>query len=373
MSRYADFFATKQDSLDLLLRLEGGSPLLYVRWGHYDSPAAPTYETARDIPDLGSLRYGRKGDNRYLVLPTRAALKFYKHKRPGGPEYEPQPRRYSPYVFFHGGGLYRDGFLITGEVWTAFETREAVRFFDRFYRAIRAVHPGRRAHRPRQPLRPGGPGAAAGPPGPVHRRHRMPAGDGPEATARLASRRTRRRTGPRRDHGVATFKPPAPPRRVSFMVGGGGLQVAEGAGEELDHAGLLRPFLAGRWRSRYDSVRPGTARRSELFNKLCHRYAEVLDWRYARPAGGAPEQELRRLGAAAKCYCLCGPDELDGREAPLAGALGALSGRGLPVLLVCRPGVLAYFEPEHEGGVGRRYILQRPDADPSAAADRGGM
>ena len=124
----------------------------------------------------------------------------------------------------------------------------------------------------------------------------------------------------------------------------------------LDHTGLLRPFLAGRFRSRYDAVPPGSPRRTELFNKLCHRYDEVLDWRYARPAVGT-ERELRELGAAARCYCLCGPDEFDGRELPLAEALAALSGRGLPVLLVCRPGVLAYFEPEYEGGAGQRYTL----------------
>ncbi len=137
MSRYADFFATRRDSLDLLSYLEGRSPLLYVRWGHYDSPQAPTYETASDLPDLGSPGHGRKGDDRYLVLPARSALRFYKHQRPGGPEYEPQPRGGSPYVFFHSGGLYGDGFLITGEFWTAFESKEAVRFFDRFYRAVR--------------------------------------------------------------------------------------------------------------------------------------------------------------------------------------------------------------------------------------------
>ena len=29
------------------------------------------------------------------------------------------------------------------------------------------------------------------------------------------------------------------------------------------------------------------------------------------------ERELRGLGATARCYCLCSPDELDGREVPL--------------------------------------------------------
>lgn len=98
-----------------------------------------------------------------------------------------------------------------------------------------------------------------------------------------------------------------------------------------------------------------------MYNKLCHQYAEILDWRYARPTGGDLAKALRALGAAARCYCLCGPEEFDGREVPLAEALTALVGRGLPVLLVCRPGSLAYFEPEYESGPGQQYILQRPD------------
>src|SRR5256885_74364 len=87
-----------------------------------------------------------------------------------------------------------------------------------------------------------------------------------------------------------------------------GFGVGESNADELDHADLLRPFLAGRFRPRYDDVRPGSARRAELFNKLCHRYAEVLDWRYARPTPAvALEKELRGLGAVARCYCLCAP------------------------------------------------------------------
>jgi hypothetical protein len=148
-------------------------------------------------------------------------------------------------------------------------------------------------------------------------------------------------------------------------VTGGALMAETGV---LNHAGLLRPFLASRFRSRYDAVPPGSSRRAELLNKLCHRYDEVLDWRYARSAVGS-ERALLTLGAAARCYCLCGPDEFDGREVPLGEALAALSGRGLPVLLVCRPGVLAYFEPEHESGASQQYILQRPDTEPSAGGN----
>jgi hypothetical protein len=139
---------------------------------------------------------------------------------------------------------------------------------------------------------------------------------------------------------------------------------------ELDHAELLRPFLARRFRSRYNTIAPGSERRAELLNKLGHRYDEVLNWRYAHPAGSAElVKELRGLGAAALCYCLCASAELDGRQLVLAEALSALSGRGLPVLLVCRRGALAYFEPEYESGAGQRYILQRRSVEAGAATD----
>ena len=133
--------------------------------------------------------------------------------------------------------------------------------------------------------------------------------------------------------------------------------------EALDHAGLLGPFLAARFRSRYHDIPPGSGRRTELLHKLAHRYDEILAWKYADPTVGvALEGELRGLGAADQCYCLCVPQELDGREVPLGKALAALYGNGLPVLLVCRPGLLAYFEPEYESGAAKKYILRRPSA-----------
>jgi hypothetical protein len=127
-----------------------------------------------------------------------------------------------------------------------------------------------------------------------------------------------------------------------------------------DHAGLLRPFLTSRFRSRYSNIEPGSKRRSELYNKLCHRYHLVLDWRYAEPIPESNlERELRKLGAALNCYCFCASEELDGHGIPLGVALSELIGHGLPVLLVCSPGRLAYFQPEYVEGASQRYILMR--------------
>ena len=139
MSRSITFFATKQDSLDLLLYLEKNSPLFYVRWGWYASRRdVPRYETAANIPDLGTAEFGRKGDNRYLVLPSKSTLTFQRNVNVyRGSEYSPVSRRYSPYIHFHSGGVYREECLIPGELYTNFDTREALAFFNRFRRAFR--------------------------------------------------------------------------------------------------------------------------------------------------------------------------------------------------------------------------------------------
>ncbi|MGH7169619.1 MAG: hypothetical protein ACRELF_09725 [Gemmataceae bacterium] len=139
---------------------------------------------------------------------------------------------------------------------------------------------------------------------------------------------------------------------------------------EVDHAALIRPFLINRWRSRYDSIAPRSRRRAELYGKLCHGYEQVLDWRNARPTAAISlVSELRQSGATDTCYCFCAPPELDGRVLPLIEAIAVLYGHGLPVLLVCKPGSLGYFEPEYVSGAGLRFVLQR-SAEPVAGAIR---
>jgi hypothetical protein len=138
MTRRCAFFATRQDSLNLLLEVEKGCPLLYVRWGFYPEPEAPTYETATGIPDLGTSR-GRKADICYLVLPRGSELCFDKSGLGDTPvTYGPiPPGGDSQYVHFYGGGVYRGECLITSLIQTASESREGLRFYDRFYRALR--------------------------------------------------------------------------------------------------------------------------------------------------------------------------------------------------------------------------------------------
>ncbi|WP_148087958.1 hypothetical protein [Gemmata obscuriglobus] len=82
--------------------------------------------------------------------------------------------------------------------------------------------------------------------------------------------------------------------------------MGERVAPEPDHAGLLRPFLSSRWRSRYDALRPGSTRRAELFNRLALRYAELLDWRYAAPRGArGVGKGVARAGGRRTCATAC--------------------------------------------------------------------
>lgn len=139
MGRHFDFFATKQDALDLLLGLERKSPLVFVRWGYYPTPEAPTYATAAELPDLGSPTQPRKGGNRYIVFPQSVCIDFRQVSRNGGEtDFVTTPPDGMPWVWFSSGGQWKDECLITGAVETGMSDAVGLRFFDRFPRAIRS-------------------------------------------------------------------------------------------------------------------------------------------------------------------------------------------------------------------------------------------
>jgi hypothetical protein len=132
-----------------------------------------------------------------------------------------------------------------------------------------------------------------------------------------------------------------------------------------EHAALIRPFLSRGARARFTEIDPGAKKRARLLHRLCHDYESTLDWRIAHPIPTAEQTVeligplLRNLGAGRTCYVFCFSKEWDGLQAPLAEALRELVGKGLPVLLICVPDSLAYFEPEYSFGAGQRFILQR--------------
>jgi hypothetical protein len=108
-------------------------------------------------------------------------------------------------------------------------------------------------------------------------------------------------------------------------------------------------------------------RRAAFIGRLAHRYADALDMRFCTPVpppnsdSRAIHALLARKGAPATCYAISSAGGLDGRWLPLAEALRAAVGAGLPSILICREGRLGYFEAEQEQGPPPRFLIERAE------------
>lgn len=68
---------------------------------------------------------------------------------------------------------------------------------------------------------------------------------------------------------------------------------------------------------------------------------------------------MKMHGAGEICYSISWCEEIDGKELPLLMALEKAVGFGMPSIVSCIPGKLAYFEAEQEYGAPPRFILKR--------------
>jgi hypothetical protein len=70
----------------------------------------------------------------------------------------------------------------------------------------------------------------------------------------------------------------------------------------------------------------------------------------------AIERLLRDEGASGQCWVISEDDQIDEQTLPLAAALERVVGSGRAALLICKRGILAYYEGEEPGD---RYLLKR--------------
>ena len=121
---------------------------------------------------------------------------------------------------------------------------------------------------------------------------------------------------------------------------------------------LVRAFILPKRQDGYIELLSKPRRRIDVLNELAH--FKHLDPRWTREI---PKQfdsalqiaELLRSKCAPNlCWAISEDGHLDGKETPLAEAIGYILGRGIGTFLSCSPGRLAYFEDEDQ-----RWILER--------------
>lgn len=116
-------------------------------------------------------------------------------------------------------------------------------------------------------------------------------------------------------------------------------------------------------------------KRDQALNRLCHQYEKMLRGKYMTeilPPNSNPKdiyELLKKEGAKNSVYSLSYNEKIDGKELPLLEALKQAVGFGMPSLISCIPGELAYFEAEQGFGPPPRFLLRRPKLERFSALE----
>jgi hypothetical protein len=120
---------------------------------------------------------------------------------------------------------------------------------------------------------------------------------------------------------------------------------------------LIRAFIIPTRRARWLTLLGSTKRRRRFLNRLNH--CRDIDERYATPLPSNVNVVacLQSRGAPSTCFVVSDSSAIDGRELPLAEAIGQAELDGWGTLVSCLPGLLAYYQDE--AGTRRRWLLER--------------
>ncbi|WP_409291325.1 hypothetical protein [Peribacillus sp. SCS-37] len=129
---------------------------------------------------------------------------------------------------------------------------------------------------------------------------------------------------------------------------------------------IVKAFFTKRLQDRVIFELSSAKKRKDALSRLCHSYRETLreEYLFSIPKPNSDPQVIEKLlkqnGAGDTCYVISWDEEIDGRELNLAPALERAVGMGMPSLISCIPGQLAFFEAEQEVLPSPRFLLKRP-------------
>ncbi|MGE7879795.1 hypothetical protein [Peribacillus muralis] len=128
---------------------------------------------------------------------------------------------------------------------------------------------------------------------------------------------------------------------------------------------IVKRFFAKRIQDRVIFELSSERKRVEALNRLCHNYGKTLlpEYMIEIPTPNSDYQEiatlLKKQGAPNHCYVISWNEEIDGKTLFLNEALKKVVGFGMPSIVSCIEGSLAYFEAEQEVGSPSRFLLKR--------------
>lgn len=132
---------------------------------------------------------------------------------------------------------------------------------------------------------------------------------------------------------------------------------------------IVKSFFNKRLQDRILFELASTKKRKDAIGRLSHNYVELLNDKYMieipKPNSYYVDiiKLLKQYGAKEECYVISYNENIDGKSLPLLEAMKNSVGFGMPSIISCIPGKLAYFEAEQVMGVPPRFILRRENPE----------
>ena len=128
---------------------------------------------------------------------------------------------------------------------------------------------------------------------------------------------------------------------------------------------IIKAFVNKNMQERFLFELCSPKKRKNGIGRLCHQYDKIFNRDYMIEI---PKDDLNLTGIGSmlknheinsNCYLISYDEEIDGMYLPLMQALERVVGLGMPSIISCITGKLAYFEGEQEIGMPPRFILKR--------------
>lgn len=128
---------------------------------------------------------------------------------------------------------------------------------------------------------------------------------------------------------------------------------------------VVKSFFNKRIQQRVLFELSSSKKRGDAIGRLNHKYLDTLrnEFMIEIPKPNSDPDEIEKLmkeqGAGKKCYVMSSDSEMDGKEFSLTTAIEELIWYGMPSIISCIHGKLAYFQAEQSFGPPPRFILKR--------------
>ena len=128
---------------------------------------------------------------------------------------------------------------------------------------------------------------------------------------------------------------------------------------------IVKAFVNKNMQERFLFELFSSKKRKEGIGRLCHQYDKIFNRNYMIEISKDNfnftiiGNMLKSYETNDNCYLISYDEEIDGMYLPFMEALERVVGLGMPSIISCITGKLAYFEGEQEIGAPPRFILKR--------------